>query len=412
MSESLPENTSLNLPPHEPAFDPRIFPSRKRSWLQLLVDHNPCLLLSTVLMLLGCYLVNGSIDVHAGDQGKLLSLLGVTNLYEACIIALGLLLIRRAGGVARDGLWLLLFETLFLVNGTFLNVDPSVFGGWWLNGVLFGLSCVKAGIILRGVGIKLSPRVYGFVVGQLAIIYGLPIFLVHASVDGHVPEYIMYGLYWVVGLLPVAYDLLARAWPGEVGGDAVRKVVRRTYVVVPWVLLVAHLGFSHWAHHSDFAVADVAPLLFGLTVAASRVGLNPTWRALVRILPAVAFLLSLGAPEALSLPVAFGPALPQIPPELLALVGMATTYAYVTSMLATAVTIGLICCFAGIYLMQDWIGRILRGTAAVGSRSMEAAWSSVPATSGAWGALAIGVAFVLLGLGSWRALRQPRHRDA
>src|SRR6478735_8056227 len=120
-------------PPPPPVFDPQMFPSVHRPWWQFFLDHNPCLLLSTVLMLLGCYLINSTLTSHANDQVRLIALLGVVNLYELCIIPLGLVLIRRSRGTARDGLWLLLFETLFLVNGTFLNVDPHLLGGWYLN---------------------------------------------------------------------------------------------------------------------------------------------------------------------------------------------------------------------------------------------------------------------------------------
>src|SRR4051794_24390437 len=100
--------------------DPEMFPSGRKTWWEWVWDHNPCFLLSTVMMLVGCYLLNSAMDVRAGDVGKLFGLLGAINLYEGAIILLGLVLIRRTRGVARDGLWLLLFEILFLVDGTFL----------------------------------------------------------------------------------------------------------------------------------------------------------------------------------------------------------------------------------------------------------------------------------------------------
>ena len=61
-----------------PAFDPAMFPQGRRTLRQLILDHNPCFLFSTLLMLLGCYLLNSALDVRAGDGGKLLGLLGVT----------------------------------------------------------------------------------------------------------------------------------------------------------------------------------------------------------------------------------------------------------------------------------------------------------------------------------------------
>ena len=108
--ESSPAVPPAATPPADPpqVFDAQMFPPRRRPWVQFLLDHNPALLLSTVLMLLGCYLLNGTIDGSAGaaasDRLQLLSLLGVINLYEACIIPLGLVLIRRRrGAVAGKG---------------------------------------------------------------------------------------------------------------------------------------------------------------------------------------------------------------------------------------------------------------------------------------------------------------------
>ena len=169
MTEPVPQGSN-DLPP---VFDPQMFPSRHRPFIQFFLDHNPCLLLSTVLMLLGCYLINSTIRSHVDDMVRLIALLGVVNLYELCIIPLGLVLIRRSRGAARDGLWLLLFESLFLVNGTFLNVDPNLLGGWYLNGGLLVLALVKAAILFQGLGLGFRVRTYGFLAGQLVLIVGL-----------------------------------------------------------------------------------------------------------------------------------------------------------------------------------------------------------------------------------------------
>ena len=106
--------------PHA-VFDPALFPPRHRPLRQLIMDHNPFLLLSTVCMLLGCHLVNSALHARSAEPIQVLGLLLVINLYEACIIPLGLILIRRTGGTARDGWWLVLFETLFLVNAVFIT---------------------------------------------------------------------------------------------------------------------------------------------------------------------------------------------------------------------------------------------------------------------------------------------------
>src|SRR5262249_3525857 len=143
---------------------------------------------------------------------------------------LGLLLIRRTRGTARDGWWLLLFETLFLVNATFINPDFSTPWAIPLNIALFLLACAKAAVILHYLKIGLSPRALGFFGLQLAILYAVPIICYLTQRDGVVAPGVMYVLWWLVGLLPVVYDVLARTdrprqW------DLVQNVIRRVYLI-------------------------------------------------------------------------------------------------------------------------------------------------------------------------------------
>ena len=279
------------------AVNQAFMPKPGRSWKRMVLDHNPCLMLSMVCMLLGCVLVNWSLK-EADQSIKRMGLLLVMNLYEACIIPLGLVLLARTGRsrerAGRDGMWLILFEMLFLVNATFVNVDFGPAGWQWslpFNAGLFVWACVKAAVVFRGLGLGLGMRTFGFFVVQLAVVYGLPILFSWAEVDGAVSPRVMYGCWWVVGILPLAYDLIAR-WTGAGQRDAVQQVVRRVYLMGPWVMLVAHVGFSHWAHQSDFVLADVGPVLLGMAIASRRVELGVVERAVVRILPAAAVLVT------------------------------------------------------------------------------------------------------------------------
>ena len=113
-----------------------------RSWLRLIVDHNPFFLLSGLCMLFGCYLLNGG-TTRAGDVGKLVILLLVINAYEAMIIPLGLTLIRRGEFFKRNGRMLLVLELLFLIDITFTNgVISTVDARWgWL---IASTSCLSS----------------------------------------------------------------------------------------------------------------------------------------------------------------------------------------------------------------------------------------------------------------------------
>src|SRR5688500_3738625 len=84
----------------------------RRPWLLMLMDHNPCYLLSGGCMLLGCFLLNTALHTKAGDVGKLLTLLAVVNVYELLLVTLGLALIKRPAFV-RDGRILLGLEAMF-----------------------------------------------------------------------------------------------------------------------------------------------------------------------------------------------------------------------------------------------------------------------------------------------------------
>ncbi len=396
-------DSHIQLPaPLQPTFDPNLFPSRHRPWSQWFADHNPCLLLSTVCMLLGCYLVNSALRAQAGDS-RFLMLIGVINLYEACIIPLGLLLIRRTRGTARDGWWLLLFETLFLVNATFINPDFSTPWAIPLNIALFVLACVKAAVILHYLKIGLSPRTLGFFALQLAILYAVPIICYLTQRDGVVSPKLIYLLWWMVGLLPLVYDILVctdrpRQW------DLVQNVIRRVYVIAPWVMLLAHLGFSHWAHHSDYQLADAGPPLLGLAIASRRLNLQKT--SLVRMIPAMAFLLTLfSSTQALQWHLSIAGDAHTILPAHFAIAATILTYGYMAStfqFLCSALAVVII---AASYLFQSRILAALRAT-------IRFLLNLLPDTLISWGITTILLAFALFGAGALISLKRTRPQPA
>jgi len=380
-------------------FDPQLFPPRHRPLRQMLMDHNPFLLLSTVCMLLGCYLVNSALYGQPSNI-KLMALLGVINLYEFCIIPLGLVLIRLTRGIARDAWWLLLFETLFLVNATFINPDFSPAWSIPLNLVLFVLASIKAGVIMQGLKINLSLRTYGFFVLQLAIIYCIPILYALVQKDGVVPPRIMYGLWWLVGLLPLVYDQIARNDRRPQQWDVVQQVIRRVYLIAPWVMLVIHLGFSHWAHNTDFHVANVAPILLGLAIASTRLRLGSNLRFCARAFPALAVALSLLAPAGqLQWVVDITGEAHHVLPAHFAVVGSILTYGYMATLFHLLGAMLAVSLMGTGYVFQAWIMAAMR-------QVVRFLGQLVPTTVIAWGVTAIVAAFVLLGVGSYFSLRR------
>src|SRR5690349_16746478 len=68
-------------------------PPRRFSLTRFLIDHNPLYLLSAACMLAGCLLLSGSTSYNPMRMRQLLLLILTLNVYEALLIALGLLLI-------------------------------------------------------------------------------------------------------------------------------------------------------------------------------------------------------------------------------------------------------------------------------------------------------------------------------
>jgi hypothetical protein len=402
-------------------FDPQMFPHGRRTIGQLILDHNPCFLLSTLLMLLGCYLLNGALDVRAGDSGKLFGLIGVINVYEVCIIALGLLLVRRRRSAGRDGLWLLLFETLFLVDGTFLiaeTVEADAAWGWAVNLVLLVLAIAKGLVIVRGMRVRLGARTAGFLAFQLAVVYGMPILLQRVAVDGVVSGRAMYVVWWVVGMLPVAYELLARLETRSLDELApVQQALRRAYVIIPWLLAVAHVGFMHWAYHADFYAADLAPVFLGIAVASLRVGSSAVLPAsnlsFLRVtLPVAALIASqLGDSSALEWTVQAAGETLRLTPGALTFAAALIAWGYFVSWQVAAAAVAAVLLAAGAYVLRAWLETAYHWLFDLGQQIEAWLVRLLPQSAAAWGIWAIAGAFVLLAVGGllslWRDPVQP-----
>src|SRR5688572_18938254 len=192
-----------------PTAEARSFASlvARHRWLRFVIDHNPCYLLSAACMLLGCYLLNAALYTPAGDVRKLLVVLAVVNVYEACVILLARVLIRFPL-VQRDA-WIVLFvESLFLTDITFVSgvistVDP--WSGLAINGGLLALAAVKVYVILRLLRVQRFMRAWAFILLQIATLLAIPIVFKQLSLPNHgrVSPVVVYLTWWIAGLLPV-----------------------------------------------------------------------------------------------------------------------------------------------------------------------------------------------------------------
>ena len=94
------------------------------------MKSNPFYALSASAMLLGCWLLSQALQLQAGQLRGLLLLMLVLQVYEVLLVGLGAYLVRSKRA-PRDGLVVLVIESVFLMDATLLSAecvttDPGV----------------------------------------------------------------------------------------------------------------------------------------------------------------------------------------------------------------------------------------------------------------------------------------------
>lgn len=372
-----------------------------------LLDHNPFYLFSALSMLYGCYLLSSALDVRADEIGKLIWLVVTTNVYEVLLIGLGLYLFVRRG-LRRDARMLLILQAFFLADATFLvsEVGSTRIGaGAVLGVVLLGLALGKVYVVFRVLRLERSVRTLGIIGGQLAALLAVPMLLRWIAEDGTLPARPFYGLWWLMLLIPLAQDLLTRVFPpsAEVRAGERAPELRVSYAVVPYVSLVAHLGFLHWVFRADFVAADLTPVLLGLTIALLRV--KPTEfvqlayvRGLQVVMPVVAVLLSLGAGEDLVFRVSA--VVMPITPVVLALLAGPLVVSYCLAIRSLPYVAGGLVVAAMAVVFGPSLATIGGVVRAILRFVGEVIGWLVPRSNAGWGVVAVVGSFLMLGMGA------------
>jgi hypothetical protein len=368
------------------------------------MKKNPFYGMSAAAMLFGCYMINHALEIEPGRLGKLLTLMGVLQVYEALLIALGGFLVatRRA---PRDGVMVLALEALFLLDATLLatecvTVSASVGGAVAM--ALAGLAVAKLALVRRFLPDAL-PRSAAFLLGlQAVLVFVLPVAVVHLASERLLAPVSMYGLWWLTLGLPLARTKIQSAMASAHGGDGPRA--QAVWSGLPAASILVHLAALGWIHQIDFHFAFLAPLLLGVAVCARR-------EQVVRqiVLPAAAALVSLGQAEALGFPL-LATAGPWISPLRIATLGAATAYAVLAWrhrhpwLLTLAAASG----FVGV------LGAPVSSLGAAARHGLRLAGRLLPHDALGWGLNGVVGAFVFLALGIWRSLRgdAPRRRPS
>jgi hypothetical protein len=199
------------------------------------------------------------------------------------------------------------------------------------------------------------------------------------------------------------------------GHQWVEAVVRRSFVWLPFVSLLAHLILMHWVYDAHLHAAYVAPVLLGLAVmlggATPTKLLKPVDLALLRlVLPALAVVLSLDAPSELrAAPLGAGSRLVLTP----VLVSLSLAYVVYISLYLGKYALRLIAGALAAVLVFAF-GPTPSQVAAAGQQWAEWTFSLVvnavvrvvPRTMTGWGLTAVGAAFAFLGLGAYVSLKK------
>ncbi|HEV2295860.1 MAG TPA: hypothetical protein VGR35_18585 [Tepidisphaeraceae bacterium] len=399
-----PEPVTGSTPPTDDLPVPASCWRKRRRIVNWLAEYNPFYFLSACCMLLGIFVLNDSLTWSPLPRNNLLILIATLNVYEAALVVLAVVLLRR--GLVRDGMFLLFLEAFFLADAGFLNMeifttDPAT--GLIVNGALFALAVVKVAFIFAAIGLPIRGGLFFFVIAQVALLFAIPgVFSYIAwQREGELPMLAVAGAWWAAGLVPVLYVLLVRMLPLT----PIARRVGKVFIGLPFISLMAHLCLANWVYEVSFHPSNLAPLLLGLAVWVGRYDSHVStlaWRMRMHlVLPFTAVAL----------------AAIKFPPELtFDLLGVGFSPLRLTLIAASVVYLdgwvlhrhlyfmaGSILCLLGSGLGSS-VKDMNRNTLDFMEYWLESIRRLVPRTTSQWGVVSVVGAFVLLAMGAGLSL--------
>jgi hypothetical protein len=219
--------------------------------------------------------------------------------------------------------------------------------------------------------------------------------------NGAISPMPLYVFWWIAGFMTIACGLAMRH-PNQ----QYRRIVA-TFVLLPLISLIAHLGTTNWVYKVDFQSANLSPLLLGIAciVGLKRTNetISPGRMAAALFLPVLAILWAMPTVHQLN----FGVFNVSFTPLRLTLIAAALVY-LVELILHHKMLFGIAgaACLMLAYFGDnpDSINKNLNTT---GDATRSVLWRFLPSTIMQWGVIAIVSAFILLGIGSMLSLRKP-----
>ena len=357
---------------------------------------NPFYTLSVSAMLLGCWLLSQALHLQAGQLRSLLVLMAVLQLYESLLVGLGTFL-ARTGRAPRDGVTVLLLESLFLMDAPLLatecvTADARV--GTAVALATLTLAVAKLAWVRRTAPGLLSTGAAVILAAQSAFVLTVPVAAAHLAEARLFTARALWLLWWATLALPFAERRLREETHRDDDGSGSGA---RLWTWTPLALAVLHLWAIGYVHAIPFRPAYVAPLLLGLAATA-----EPDRRARKVALPALAVVLSLGQRVALGFALP-GPDGPFVSPLGLALIGVVVTWTY----LAWRDREGWLAVLTASLGVAGLLGSLPSSAWRAVGRLLRSAEGHLPRDAFGWGVLAVVAAFVLLAAGARRSLAEP-----
>jgi len=224
-------------------------------------------------MLAGCFALSCALGIAPGQWKPLVALMGVLQVYEFVLLGLAVLLCRRVR-MPGDARMAFLLGLLFVSDATYLNTELATSNPWaapWVALAHLAFLVPKLIFLRDALGLT-SLRTLALTVAQVGFLVYIPgtfsavHFMdskVHAlGLGREMLPLVVYGLWWVIGALPVLYLWADRA--PEHGTDDFARPISRASLLLPWASSLLHLLTLHWLYDLPIYGSYLTPLCLGI----------------------------------------------------------------------------------------------------------------------------------------------------
>ncbi|MBI5779776.1 MAG: hypothetical protein HZA49_10055 [Planctomycetes bacterium] len=375
--------------------------------VNLFIRNNIFYLLSALLMVIGCYLVLAPFQQITRSIADLLIYFFVVNLYEAILIAAALYIIAKKN-VVRDGAILLVIEGFFLADATLINSVYYFYNIWFgliINAIILILAMVKITLIVSYLQLSLSKAFYRFIALGLTYLYLFTAIGILGIQKGFVGSAMLFVIWSVAGLIPVALIGLAGKTDGESESFTdFRKKAQAIFSLALIGLLIVHIATVNWILSAPFYLCYLATFFISFAVILPE--LMPRRKAERRFhwlqyaLPIAAILITLDFPTDLIF--SYFPI--TLSPLRLSLILIALSFAYFYLLYQRWSFIF----YSGLLLLLASFGYEVGVIAERVADIARWIWRRMPETRKDWGILSIISALVLFACGFLVSLRKAK----